>query len=96
MMIEMAFPGTGWFGLGGAAALAVLLGSPKLIGAASWWDLAAIILGVALIAVEILIIPGTIVAGLCGAVLLLLGLVRNIWSVYPQRTEEEICCMWCL
>jgi len=80
MMIEMAFPGTGWFGLGGAAALAVLLGSPMLIGAASWWDLAAIILGVALIAVEILIIPGTIVAGLCGAVLLLLGLVGTVMS----------------
>jgi membrane-bound serine protease (ClpP class) len=80
VLIEMALPGTGWFGLGGVAALIVLLGAPMLVGLASWWDVAAVLLGIALIAAEILVIPGTIVAGLCGAVLLLVGLVGSVVS----------------
>ncbi|MCP4758296.1 MAG: hypothetical protein GY894_00880 [Planctomycetes bacterium] len=92
ILIEMALPGTGWFGLGGAAALIVLLGAPMLIGLASWWDVAAVLLGLVLIAAEILVIPGTIVAGLCGAVLLLIGLVGSAVSGDLTSTtgQEEL------
>ncbi len=80
VLIEMALPGTGWFGLGALASLGVLLGAPMLVGLADWWDLLAVGIGVLLIATEILIIPGTVIAGLCGALLLLLGLVGSVVS----------------
>ncbi len=92
VLIEMALPGTGWFGLGAIVALAVLLGAPMLVGLASWWDVAAVGVGLTLIAVEILVIPGTIVAGLCGAVLLLIGLIGSAVSGDLTSTtgQEEI------
>ncbi|MDP7029406.1 MAG: NfeD family protein [Phycisphaerales bacterium] len=80
VLVELTLPGTGWFGIGAIVALAVLVGAPMLIGLASWWDLAAILIGLALIAVELLVIPGTLVAGMCGAVLLLVGLVGSAVS----------------
>ena len=80
VLVELTLPGTGWFGIGAIISLAVLVGAPMLIGMASWWDLAAILIGLALIAVELLLIPGTLVAGMCGAVLLLVGLVGSAVS----------------
>lgn len=80
LFIEMALPGTGWFGLGAAIALGVLLGVPLLAGMASWWDLAAVVIGLLLIGVELLLIPGTIVAGMTGAALLLMGLIGSAVS----------------
>ena len=80
ILIEMALPGTGWFGLGALVALAGLVGAPALIGMADWWDLAAIGLGLILIATELLLIPGTLIAGLTGAVLVLFGLVSSAVS----------------
>lgn len=80
ILIEMALPGTGWFGLGAVIALAGLVGAPALIGLADWWDLAAIGFGLVLIAVELLLVPGTLIAGLSGAVLVLFGLVSSAVS----------------
>ncbi len=92
ILIEMALPGTGWFGLGAVIALVVLLGTPMLIGLASWWDLAAVLAGIILIGVEILVVPGTLIAGMLGALLLLLGLVGSAVSgdLSSTATQEQL------
>ena len=91
ILIEMALPGTGWFGVGAVVAILVLLGTPMLIGLASWWDVAAVFAGLLLIGVEILVLPGTLIAGMVGALLLLLGLVGSAMSgdLASTATQEQ-------
>lgn len=92
VLIEIVLPGTGWFGLGAVLALGVLLGTPMLIGLASWWDLAAVLAGLLLIGIEILVVPGTLIAGMLGAVLLLVGLVGSAVSgdLTSTATQEQL------
>lgn len=73
--VEAITPGVGLFGAIGAIALAVLIGAPALAGLANWWELACILIGLGLIAAELLLLPGYGVAGIAGALLLLVGLV---------------------
>lgn len=75
LFIELAAPGFGAFGITAMVALAILLGAPALVGMAQWWEIFIIALGLALIMVELFIIPGTMIAGIAGAACLLVGLV---------------------
>jgi membrane-bound serine protease (ClpP class) len=73
--LEMHTPGFMGFGAIAVACLLIMVGSQYLIGLAQWWEIAALVLGVLLIAAEVFIIPGFGVAGiagflLCGAALL--------------------------
>jgi membrane-bound serine protease (ClpP class) len=77
---EMIAPGTGAFALGGILALLLLIGAPSLAGLSTWWPLIAVFSGLVLIAFELIIAPGSLVAGLAGAVLLLGGLVFAVAS----------------
>ena len=74
-IIEMAAPGTGAFAFGATVALLLLIGAPWLAGLSSWWPLLAVLVGLALIAMEVTLAPGTLLLGVPGAVLLLGGLV---------------------
>ncbi|MDG2292351.1 MAG: hypothetical protein P8L37_06805 [Phycisphaerales bacterium] len=85
--IEMAAPGTGLFGAGSAAALLVLLAAPWLAGFAQWWDIMLVLVGLALIAIELLLTPGVIVAGAIGACCLLAGLIGTFVSGDMSSTE---------
>ena len=73
--LEIAAPGTSVFGGAALVALMIMLGAPLLVGMASWWEVLLVILGLLLIGIEILVIPGMGVAGILGAVCLLVGLV---------------------
>ena len=77
--VYMAFshPGTGAPEAVAAASLAVLLGVPLMTGYAEWYEAAAVLLGVALIAVEVFVLPGFGVAGFGGLVLLFGGLAMT-------------------
>jgi membrane-bound serine protease (ClpP class) len=75
LFIEMTHPGLTVPGLIAAVALIALLAPPFLNNMASWWEIAAIIVGIFCIAVEILVIPGFGVFGVGGLVLLFVGLV---------------------
>ncbi|MCH2135942.1 MAG: hypothetical protein MK101_05095 [Phycisphaerales bacterium] len=77
-VVEMAAPGTGAFALGGTAALLLLIGAPWLAGLSTWWPLLAVLGGMALIAIEVVLVPGTLVVGVAGALLLLAGLVFGV------------------
>ena len=74
-VVEMAAPGTGAFALGATLALLLLIGAPWLAGLSSWWPLLAVLIGLALIALEVTLAPGTLLLGIPGAMLLLAGLV---------------------
>jgi membrane-bound serine protease (ClpP class) len=75
LFIEMTHPGLVLPGGIAAAALIGLLAPPMLINLASWWEIAAIVSGVLLIALEIFVIPGFGIFGVIGLLLLFGGLV---------------------
>lgn len=81
MFIEMSVPGVGLPGAIALVALGGLIVPPMLIGAASWWAGAMIVLGVGLIMLELFIFPGFGLPGIAGMVMLLAGLVGTFADV---------------
>ncbi|MCH2132580.1 MAG: ATP-dependent Clp protease proteolytic subunit [Phycisphaerales bacterium] len=88
IFVEMTFPGTGLFAGGSLIAMALLVGAPALAGMAEWWDLLAVLLGLGLIAMEILLMPGTLIAGITGAILLMVGIIGTFVS--GDMTDGEM------
>jgi membrane-bound ClpP family serine protease len=72
---EMTHPGATVPALISLCALVALVAPPFLIGLANWWEIAAIGVGVLLIGVEVLVLPGFGIAGVLGLLLLFGGLV---------------------
>lgn len=77
-------PGHGMPEVIAVSALAVLIGVPVLTGYAQWWEVAAILVGVGLLALEIFVIPGFGVAGVAGLLLVLFGLVMSFVGHEPR------------
>lgn len=75
LFIEFTMPGIGVAGVVAVVALCGLIIPPMMIGASTWWALAAILVGVALLLLEILVFPGFGVPGVTGLALLMVGLV---------------------
>ncbi len=95
MFLEMTHPGVSVPGVIAAAALAGLLVPPALIDMASWWEIAAVLAGIALIGAEVFILPGFGVCGVVGIVLLLVGLIgtfiqpqSGIFPASPQQVRD--------
>ena len=82
---EFKTPGFGVFGGIGIVALVIYFFGGYVSGLAGieWVD-GIFILGLALIALEIFPIPGTLIAGMCGAVCILVALVMGMTDVYPN------------
>lgn len=78
LFMEMSAPGIGLPGGVALFALATLVAPQFLVGAASWWGLAAIAAGLLLIALEIFVIPGFGIPGISGLILMLMGLMGVI------------------
>lgn len=91
LFIEMTHPGTVLPGTVAAGALLLLLAPPFLNDMANWWEVAAILLGVVLLALEVLVLPGFGVFGVLGLVLLFGGLVGTFMSnsegVFPGSAK---------
>ena len=85
--IEMAAPGTGLFAIGAAVSLVVLLGAPWLAGLAQWWDIMLVLLGLVLIGIELIVVPGTIAIGVAGACCVLIGLIGTFVTGDMTSTE---------
>lgn len=77
LMLELSAPGVGVPGLIAAAAAIAMLLPAILLGIASWWELAAMGLGIVLIALELFVIPGFGIPGIAGIILLFGGLVAT-------------------
>lgn len=81
-------------GLGGPELLAVLclvafLFHGQLVGLAEWTEILLVLLGLALLALEVFVLPGTFVAGTMGAVMLAFGILLSMQGfVVPDGTIE--------
>lgn len=60
-----------------AVCLGLLMGVPLLTGYAQWWEIFLVLLGVALLALEIFVIPGFGLAGITGLLAIIAGLVMT-------------------
>lgn len=76
-VIEGLTPGFGFFGGVAAVSLLLLVGAPALVGLAEWWELIAVLLGLALVALDIIVIPTGGWVAVMGGALLLGGLVSS-------------------
>ena len=75
LFIEMTSPGMILPGAIAVAAGFLLIAPPVVIGMAGWWEIGAIVLGIALIAIEIFVLPGFGFFGVVGFVALFGGLI---------------------
>jgi len=81
-------PGTGLAETLAVALLAALLVPPVVAGHAQWYDVTAIVAGVALIGLEVFVIPGVGLPGLLGTALLLGGIVGGL-TPGPVRLDAS-------
>lgn len=84
--VEFHTPGVGVAGLTALIALAIFVGAPYLAGLANVWEILLIVLGFVLIGLELFVIPGFGLAGISGAVLLLIGLIATFVPGEPGKT----------
>lgn len=87
LFLEMASPGISIPGIISMVALVALLAPAFLVGMAAWWEITMIVLGVALIGVEIFVLPGFGFFGVIGILMLFGGFVAtfvNQGSVFPD------------
>jgi membrane-bound serine protease (ClpP class) len=90
--VEMHTPGFGLFGTLALVCLGLLVGGHFVVGLANYWEVLLILVGLALIGVEIFVIPGFGVAGVSGALCCLVGLIAilipNAPGELPVPTTE--------
>jgi membrane-bound ClpP family serine protease len=90
LLVEIKTPGVGLPGVLGVAFLALALFYSYLVGLAEVTEILVFFLGIAAIAVEIFLLPGTIVFGAVGFLCLVLALVLSRQSfVLPANAIEE-------
>ncbi|MEY3144033.1 MAG: hypothetical protein RLY21_2526 [Planctomycetota bacterium] len=89
LVIEGMHPGVGIAGGVAAGAILLLVGAPALIGLAEWWEILLVLAGIALIGVEVLLLPGTGFAGITGAICVLVGLVASFTGTDPTSATER-------
>jgi membrane-bound ClpP family serine protease len=90
LLVEIKTPGVGLPGLLGVCFLALALFHSYLVGLADVTEILVFFLGIAAIAVEIFLLPGTIVFGAVGFLCLVLALVLSRQSfVLPANAVEE-------
>ncbi|HMB96588.1 MAG TPA: hypothetical protein VKK61_11160 [Tepidisphaeraceae bacterium] len=66
------------------SALALLVGVPLLTGYAQWWEILAIIVGIMLVAFEVLVFPGHFVSAFAGIILIIVGLTMTFVGREPS------------
>jgi membrane-bound serine protease (ClpP class) len=92
LFVEMTHPGLVAPGGIAAAALIALIAPPLLINMANWWEIAAILTGIVLVALEIFVLPGFGVAGILGLLLLFGGLIGTFvpqGSFFPDSANSR-------
>lgn len=89
LVIEGLHPGIGVAGGVAAGAMLLLVGAPALIGLAEWWEILLVLAGILLIGVEVFILPGTGIAGIAGAICVLVGLIASFTGTDPTSATER-------
>lgn len=75
VFVELTHPGALLPGAIAVLALVALIAPPMLLGLASWWEVVAILMGIVLLVVEVLVLPGFGIPGVLGIILLMVGLI---------------------
>jgi len=94
---ELNTPGFGVAGGLAIACFAILFGSHFLIGLAHWWEIGLFVLGLILIGLEVLVIPGFGVAGISGIICCVIGLMAIVVPNAPTEfpwPETELDWSW--
>ena len=87
IIMEIKTPTFGLAGLVGASAITAFFGSHLLLGLAGWEEIILLFAGIALIAVEMFVIPGFGIAGIAGALAVLAAFYLSM--VTPMATAAE-------
>ena len=88
LFIEFKTPGFGVFGIGGGLLLAIAFFGHHAAGLSGHEAALVFGLGVVLVAVEVLLVPGTLIAGLTGVLLMLGALVWSMVDYWPTQPLE--------
>lgn len=88
VFVEFKTPGFGVFGVVGGVLLAIVFFGHYTAGLSGHEAALAFLVGMALVAVEIFLLPGTLVAGITGALLMLGALVWSMIDVWPGEMPE--------
>jgi membrane-bound serine protease (ClpP class) len=86
LYIALHVPGVGGAEAVAVASLAALIIVPLMTGYAQWWEIAAILVGLALIAFEVFVFPGHGVSLLVGGLLVLFGFLMTFVPKEPNGT----------
>lgn len=92
ILVEVRSPGFGVAGLLGVACLALFFWSRWILQLVGWEEIALIVAGSALLALEVFVIPGFGVAGVLGVILLFMGLTLSFvgQGVTPRGILEAV------
>lgn len=85
LYIELGSPGLGLPGLVAAGCFAVIIGSKYLVGLANWLEVAVFVLGLCLLLVEFLVLPGFGIAGVAGIICVMAGLFGMLIKNPPEE-----------
>lgn len=83
VFIEFKTPGFGIFGIAGGLLLALVFFGHYAAGLSGHEPALVFALGVALVAIELFLLPGTLVAGILGVLLMLGALVWSMIDIWP-------------
>tara|TARA_B100001758_G_scaffold59147_1_gene49028 strand:- start:692 stop:2263 length:1572 start_codon:yes stop_codon:yes gene_type:complete len=84
LYIEFKTPGFGVFGAIGIGALVIYFFGGYVSGLAGIEWVGIFLLGIVLVAIEIFIIPGTLIVGLCGAACIFISIIMGMTDLYPN------------
>jgi len=84
LFVEFKTPGFGVFGALGVFLLLIVFFGSYTAGLAGYEAMIVFIIGILLLAVELFVLPGILVAGLLGAVLVLASLVWSMADIWPS------------
>jgi len=83
--IEFNTPGVGLPGLAAVICFTIIIGSKYLVGLANWVEVALFVLGILLLLVEFLVLPGFGIAGFSGIVCIFAGLFGMLIKNPPDK-----------
>ncbi len=87
--IEFQSPGFGVAGAVSIVSFALFFFGQYIVGLAGWESVALLMLGLILLAVELFVLPGTLITGLLGIVCLLLGAFTAMTDFMPPTEGGE-------
>jgi membrane-bound serine protease (ClpP class) len=90
LFVELKVPGFGIPGLLGIACIAVFLAGNYVAGAADWSEILLVVLGFGLVAVEVFVLPGTLLPGLVGLIAIVAGLVLASQTTLLPESDKPL------